>query len=105
MGYHHGDSKARLEALRHRQQVEAAEVERAEKELAEIMALEAELDRMRRNREYVAGELRKHREGTVTHKTQLRLPEPIYGGRKGLLAAVAEAKEHEYKLQTSNRTT
>lgn len=94
MTYTRGNSRAHLDALRTRQQIAAAELEKQERELAEIRDAEHELVRLQRRREQVARELAEARERTTTKRRQLLLPLPVYGGPVGLLAAAEEVKDH-----------
>jgi len=88
--YIRNTKRAHLDALRIQQQIAAAEVEKAEKELAAIQEAERELARLQRRKEIAAQELRKAHERTTTARQQLALPTPIYGGREGLEAAARE---------------
>lgn len=88
--YVRNGKRAHLESLRIRQQIAAAEVAKAEKELAELREVEHDLARLERRKEIVAQELKRTRERTTTQRQQLALPAPIYGGREGLEAAARE---------------
>ena len=90
MSYTHSTKRAHLDALRIRQQIATAEVERAEKELASIQDAELELARLQRRKERAAEGLKAARERTTSARVQLALPPVIYGGREGLLAAADE---------------
>lgn len=89
--YTHDAKRAHLDALRIRQQIAAAEVERAERELAEISDVEQDLHRLRRRKELVNIQLQQARERTTTARVQIALPPIIHGGREGLEAAAREA--------------
>lgn len=93
--YIRNGKRAHLDALRIQQQIAAAEVERAEKELAEIQDAELELARTQRRKEQVTQSLAAARERTQAIRVQLALPPVIHGGREGLERAAMEAKEHE----------
>ena len=83
--------RAHLDALRIRQQIAAAEVERAERELAELSDVEQDLHRLKRRKELVTMQLQQARERTTTARGQLALPPVVHGGREGLEAAAREA--------------
>lgn len=97
MTYVRNGTRAHLDALRVRQQIAAAEVEKAERDLAELQEIERNLLRLQQRKEHIAKELRRTRERTTTTRVQLALPAPQYGGREGLLAAVREASEWDKK--------
>lgn len=90
MTYTRNTKRAHLDALRIRQQIAAAEVEKAEKELAAIRDIEMDLARLQRRKETIARELAGARERTTIARQQLALPAPVYGGREGLEAAARE---------------
>jgi len=102
MTYKYDTERAALEALRHKQQIEAAELERKERTLAEIREVESDLARIQRRREQVAQELTAARMRTTAARRSLDLPTPVYGGKVGLLAAAEEAKRHERRRKASN---
>ena len=91
MSYVRGGSRGHLESLRIRQQIAAAEVEAAERELAAIQAAELELARLQRRKEQISEALTKARTRTTTIRQKLALPPAIHGGRDGLLEAVKES--------------
>lgn len=95
MSYIRNGNRANLDALRVRQQIAAAELEKAERELAEIQDAELELARIQRRKEQVTQSLASARERTQAIRVQLALPPVIHGGREGLERAAMEAKEHE----------
>lgn len=90
MTYIRDTKRAHLDALRIRQQIAAAEVAKAERELAELREVEHDLARLERRKEIIAAELQRTRERTTTARQQLALPAPIYGGKEGLEAAARE---------------
>lgn len=94
MTYIRGNSRAHLDALRIRKQIAAAEVEKQERELAEIRDMEHDLARLQRRKEQIGQALNEAREQTTVTRRQLALPLPVYGGRVGLLAATEEAKHY-----------
>lgn len=94
MTYIRGNSRTSLDALRVRRQIAAAEVERQERELAELRDAELDLIRLQRRKEEVARQLAEARERTAIKRRQLALPLPVYGGRVGLLAAAQEVKQY-----------
>jgi hypothetical protein len=93
MTYVHNGKRANLDALRIRQQIAAAEVEAAERELAAILDAEMELARLQRRKEQVALSLQQARERTTTARVQLALPPVIHGGPDGLKAAAEEVTQ------------
>lgn len=101
MVYQRNTTRANLEALRVQQQIAAAEIERAEQELATIHAAELELARTRRRQQQINTQLHEARE-RITTPTVI-LPPPIHGGQLGLLRATKEAagwdKKHNPKRQ------
>lgn len=94
MSYIRNTGRAHTDALRIRQQIAAAEVEKQEQELLELRELEQELARLQRRKALIAKELAETRARTTTTRRQLALPLPAYGGKVGLLAAAEEAKRH-----------
>lgn len=82
-----------LDALRIRQQIAAAEVEKAERELAAIQDVERDLHRLQRRREQVTHDLKQARARTTEARHQLTLPPAIHGGREGLERAVDEVTQ------------
>ena len=102
MTYKYDTKRADLEALRHQQQLAAAELEREERELAAIRDAEQDLTRIKHRREQVAQELTAARARTAVVRRSLDLPTPVYGGKVGLLAAAEEAKRHERRGNSSN---
>lgn len=101
MTYKYDTERAALEALKHRQQIEAAELEKAERELAAIRELEHSLAAMQRRRERIALDLQAARARTAAKRRSLDLPTPVYGGRTGLLAAAEESRRHTRKKEES----
>ena len=104
MVYQRNTNRANLEALRVQQQIAAAEIERAERELAAIHQAELELARTRRRQQQINDQLREAKDRINTpHK--VILPPPIHGGQLGLLRATKEAagwdKKHNPKRQRS----
>jgi uncharacterized protein involved in exopolysaccharide biosynthesis len=91
MTYIRNGKRAHLDALRIQQQIAAAEVAKAEAELAAIQEAEIELARLQRRKERAAEGLKAARERTMTARVQLALPPVIHGGREGLEAAAREA--------------
>lgn len=108
MTYVRNTNRASLEALRVQKQIADAEIERAERELAEIHNAELELARTRRRQEQINAQLREARE---RHNKPHRviLPPPIHGGRVGLQRATQEAagwdKAHNPKRRANHQTT
>jgi len=92
--YIRNTSRGHLDALRIQRQIAAAEVEKAEKELATLQEAERELGRLQRRKALLAKELAETRARTTTQRRQLSLPLPVYGGKVGLLAAAEEVKQH-----------
>lgn len=101
MVYQRNTNRANLENLRVQQQIAAAEIERAERELAAIHAAELELARTRRRQQQINAQLHEARTRITT--PQIILPPPIHGGQLGLLRATKEAagwdKKHNPKRQ------
>lgn len=95
--YIRNNPRGHLDALRIQRQISAAEVEKAEKELAQLAEIELDLARLQRRKENIAMQLRQARERTTTKHQHLALPPPIHGGREGLAAAVAESKSYARK--------
>jgi len=91
MTYTHNTKRAHLDALRISQQIAAAELERAERELADLCDVEQDLHRLKRRKELVTMQLQQARERTTTARGQLALPPIVHGGREGLEAAAREA--------------
>lgn len=94
VSYIRNTGRAHTDALRIRQQIAAAEVEKQERELLELRELEQELARLQRRKALIAKELAETRARTTTTRRQLALPLPVYGGKVGLLAAAQEVKQH-----------
>ena len=99
MTYRYDTKRAALETLRHQQQLEAAELENAERELAAIKEAELNLAKLKRRREQVAQELTEARARTAVARRSLDLPTPVYGGKVGLLAAAEESRRHARRRQ------
>ena len=101
MVYQRNTNRANLEQLRVQQQIAAAEIERAERELATIHAAELELARTRRRQQQINAQLAEAKT-RITTPTVI-LPPPIHGGQLGLLRATKEAagwdKKHNPKRQ------
>jgi len=89
--YTHNSKRAHLDALRIRQQIAAAELEREEAELATLLDAERGLRQIQLRRRNVAKDLQQARERTTTARGQLVLPPVVHGGREGLEAAAREA--------------
>lgn len=102
MVYQRNTKRASLEALRVQQQIAAAEIERAERELAEIFSAEVELARTRRRQQQINAQLQEART-RISQPPSIILPPPIHGGQLGLLRATKEAagwdKKHNPKRQ------
>ena len=101
MAYIRNSSKANLDALRVRQQIAAAELEKAEKELALITELERDLVRLQVRREQVAQDLKQAHNRTGDARVKLALPPIVYGGRDGLAAAVKESKDYDRRKRVA----
>ncbi|MFJ4288005.1 hypothetical protein ACIPY0_20380 [Paenarthrobacter nicotinovorans] len=88
--YTRNGNRANLENLRVQQQIAAAEIHRAEQELAAIHAAELELARTRRRQQQINQQLTEARE-RLNQPQKVILPPPIHGGQLGLLRATKEA--------------
>ena len=93
MTYTRSTPRAHLDALKIRQQIAAAEVEKAERELAELSDVEQALNRLMRRKELITAQLRQARERTTTARQMIALPPVVYGGREGLSAAADECRD------------
>lgn len=104
MTYVRNTSRGHLDALRIQRQISAAEVEKAEKELAQLAEIELDLARLQRRKENIAMQLRQARERTTTKRQHLALPPPIHGGPEGLAEATREIEAHKWKSNIMVRT-
>lgn len=106
MVYQRNSTRANLETLRVQQQIAAAEIERAEREIAAIQQAELELARTRRRQQQINQQLQEARE-RASQANRVILPPPIHGGQLGLLRATKEAaawdKLHNPKSRRKNQ--
>jgi len=87
--------KQNLEALRIQQQIAAAAVEKAEKELAEVVEAEREIVRLQRRRIDTERQLIEARNRVELAARKLAQPPIIFGGRDGLEAAARESARYD----------
>lgn len=91
MSYIRNAPKQNLEALRIQRQIAAAAVEKAEAELAAVVAEEQELAKLQRRRIEAAKQLDLARNRAEEAARQLAQPAIIWGGTEGLKRAAEES--------------
>jgi hypothetical protein len=95
MVYIRNAKKQNLEALRIQQQIAAAAVEKAEKELAEVVEAEREIVRLQRRRIETERQLIEAKNRVELAARKLAQPPIIFGGRAGLEAAARESARYD----------
>jgi len=95
MVYIRNANKQNLEALRIQRQIAAAAVEKAEKELAEVVEAEREIVRLQNRRIAAARELQEAKNRVELAARKLAEPPIIFGGRDGLEAAARESARYD----------
>ena len=95
MVYIRNANKQNLEALRIQRQIAAAAVEKAEKELAEVVEAEREIVRLQRRRIDTERQLIEARNRVELAARKLAQPPIIFGGRDGLEAAARESARYD----------
>lgn len=101
MTYIRNTSRGHLDALRIQRQISAAEVEKAERELAALNDIEMDLARLQRRKENIAMQLLQARDRTTTKRQHLALPPPVHGGRDGLERAAQESAAHDKRKRAA----
>ena len=95
MSYIRNAPKRNLEAVRIQQQIAAAAVEKAEKELAEIEAQERELVNLQRRKIATARRIQEAKNRMELAARKLAEPPIIWGGPDGLIEAAKESARYD----------
>lgn len=95
MGYIRNAPKHNLEALRIQQQIAAAALEKAEKELAEIEAQEREIVTLHRRKVATARRIQETKNRLELAARKLAEPPILWGGPDGLIEAAKESARYD----------
>lgn len=95
MSYIRNAPKHNLEALRIQQQIAAAALEKAEKELADIEAQEREIVALHRRKVATARRIQETKNRVELAARKLAEPPIIWGGPDGLIEAAKESARYD----------